>query len=406
MHFAAANGHANVTSLLLSHGANPDLQEKHGFTAEDVARQFDQVNVLTVLQLWRDTRQRELEEELARQGGTVASTSIGPGRLSRSDTDNASLSPSLRSFPGITSPLRSPLKFGKSSGSDAASIKSTSTARRLLGKPSMESLTTFGSKGKSKLAKALQTAAHGSTPTNNSSAAGLNVIRTFPAPPPLSLRQNPMGTSSIHSVSGTAPRHHLVSMEKASKSPLPAVFERATQQSFPNIRATLGMTPSSSSLSINRSLGGSSIKDLNDPYRFTRAKPSSSRTSLSSVFRSSSSRDRGSESISQPLSPAASSFFTEDYELERAERDAFLRADSREQRSDRDVSSGDETYMQLRLPPGHYQSTAHARDGSGEALPANAIRRPSIDVGATARSRAGSSSSAATTGSGRSYGMH
>ncbi|EIM79926.1 ankyrin, partial [Stereum hirsutum FP-91666 SS1] len=39
LHFAAANGHTNVVLLLLLHGARADRADKHGVTAEMVARQ-------------------------------------------------------------------------------------------------------------------------------------------------------------------------------------------------------------------------------------------------------------------------------------------------------------------------------------------------------------------------------
>ncbi|KAK9899598.1 ankyrin, partial [Cystobasidium minutum MCA 4210] len=43
LHFAAANGHAHIVSLLLSHGANPDATEKHGLKPEDLAREAGHV---------------------------------------------------------------------------------------------------------------------------------------------------------------------------------------------------------------------------------------------------------------------------------------------------------------------------------------------------------------------------
>lgn len=404
LHFAAANGHANVATLLLSCGANPDATEKHGLTAEDVAREHGQINVLTVLKLWKQPPDQA-------QASAHASTSA-LGTSARMDSDNISITPSVRSIRTTGSPTRS-LRGGSgtlspitAAGTPIAEATAIGHAtRRLLGKPSLDSLS---NKGK-KLAKATISAPY---------SAAANISRSFPAPPPLTLRQNPLkALSPITSQSSssnmlrqtTSPisphrQHHIVNLEKGRRPSLPSVFEKATNP-LPNIRTALGMTPTSSSFGLSRPhIGGNSSK-VNDPYHFGKAKRSSSRTSLSSVFRSSSSRDRnGSEPTSQPLSPAASSFFTGDDELETADREAFLRAD---RDRDRDVSSGDETYLTHLPPYGHYRShQQYHSEGqhSGSSVGGSAsVGQGSLESLQPGRSRAGSGSSAATTGSGRSY---
>ncbi|TFK23694.1 ankyrin, partial [Coprinopsis marcescibilis] len=43
LHFAAANGNTEVVTLLLLHGAHPDLEDKYGVTPEELARQYNWV---------------------------------------------------------------------------------------------------------------------------------------------------------------------------------------------------------------------------------------------------------------------------------------------------------------------------------------------------------------------------
>ena len=181
--------------------------------------------------------------------------------------------------------------------------------------------------------------------------------------------------------------HHIINMDKARRPSLPSVFEKAAHPSQ-SIKSALGMSPSNATFGKMRSQSSSHGDGLpNDPYHLGRSSRSTSKTSLSSVFRPNHTRDRDlrSEPTSQLISPAASSFFTADDELEMAERAAFLR-------TDKEASSGEETFQQPRqylfkepYPPGR-----------------RPLERRASAEGINGRSRAGSGSSATTAGSGRS----
>lgn len=181
--------------------------------------------------------------------------------------------------------------------------------------------------------------------------------------------------------------HHVINLDKSRRPSLPSVFEKAAHPSQ-SIKSALGLSSHSSSSRLG-SRGSSSGND-HDPYNLSRPHRSSSKTSLTGIFKPHHlhNKERSAESYnSQPLSPAASTFFTGDDELEQAERDMFMR---------NDASSGDE----LGHAPHPFTSMSSPRPGSGSQ---DHNRRTSMDGFSSVRSRAGSASSAATSQSNLSY---
>lgn len=412
LHFASANGHAHIVSLLLSHGANPDLTEKHGLTPEDLAREGGHVGVLTVFRLWK---QRGNEMSFTSIGGPTAQNLLGVGSSAsptggsganssngssgyQRDTSHQFLGRDLTrsSGPSIGS-AGSGGGGGSSAGnallSSAASIHSvaSSTGRKLLAKPSMDSISSRGKK----LAKAASNPNLAGLLSSNSSS-NANAQHQPPHPPylptstfaqaPVALRQNPskaLASYMSHGHGNTPLIHHVISLEKSRRPSLPSVFEKAAHPSQ-SIKQALGLTPTSGGNPFGHRSGSSSSRD-NDPYHLGRAHRSTSKNSLAGIFKHHHhNKERSAEAYSQPLSPAASTFFTGDDELEQAEREAFLRAD-------KDGESGEES-TQLGQP-----SYTQIRPGS------EGTRRTSNEGLTSARSRAGSASSAATSQSNRSY---
>lgn len=395
-------------SLLLSHGANIDLADKHGMTSEDLARDHQHLNVVSVLQLWQKNRAANHPDNS--DAASIRTTHESPTRKLLHSATSGSFR-DLKSTLTASHANNSSLSLASLAGSN-----SDRKGKKLLTKPSIESMT---NKGK-KLAKAASNpnlaglltgnhAAHAGSHGAQSSQNPYYIPLNQPGP---TLRQNPYIPNSSQPSSvmarqatlpafGPAHLHHIVNVDKARRPSLPSVFEKAAHPSQ-SIRQALGMTPSHSS----RSNGAPSIrrdsdsKD-NDPYHIGRPKRSSSKTSLSSVFRHGhASRDRGASehsTSSQPLSPAASSFFTGDDALEQADRDAFLRREGAG-----GTSSGEETQQQH-----HYHQLPHRYPGAGASSPIRGIsRRASAEglhqgsIRGSGRSRAGSNSSAATAGSG------
>ena len=368
-------------SLLLSHNAKPDLAEKHGLSPEDIARESGHANVLTVLRQWKQSEQAE---------GTTF-------RHSPDNADTFSLAPSTSSLRlSPTRRLQSNHISTKELRSVAANNSAGGNGKKLLTKPSLESIS---NKGK-KLAKAasnpnLAAFLSGHSSFTPSTPSPPTLAPNFPAPAPLTLRQNPSSSTMTHRQttlpSPTHPlMHHIINTDKARRPSLPSVFEKAAHPSQ-SFKSALGMTPTGASFAKSRSISSNHGEgSINDPYHIGRSNRSGSKTSLSSVFRTAhSSRDRiiRSDPLSQPLSPAASSFFTADDEIEEAERDAFLRMDQ-------EISSGEETYQ-------HHSSQDHFKE---PYLPKRNIpldRRASAE-GLHGRDRAGSTSSAATSASRRS----
>ena len=398
MHFAAANGHDKIVLLLLSHGADPSIAEKHGLTPEDLARQGGHQGVLSVLELWRQG-----DNSPQRRGSEDMDSALTVRR--GYESPNRQLQPSSSSVRDLR--VSSPnSKQGGQVASSSASIHSVSSARKLLSKPSLD---TISNKGK-KLAKAasnpnLAAFLHGQSSSAKSSPAystSNHPAHGF-APQPTALRQNPLRALSTTPTSlGTTPSqtmqrqatlptpaaphhiHHIINIDKARRPSLPSVFEKAAHPGQ-SLKTALGMTSTAGSGFSSGRSNASSGRDNNDPYRIGRPKRSGSRTSLTSVFRPGhQTRDRGSEGASQPLSPAASSFFTGDDELEQAERETFLRTGS-----ERGASTEDGYPQQL--SSNYPYSRQHPAPGGR------------LSDGYYGRSRAGSGSSAATTGSGRSY---
>ena len=308
----------------------------------------------------------------------------------------------------VSSSSFNPSAGGPRLASSAASMHSVaSTSKKISIKPSLESISLKGKK----LAKAASNpnlagllGGNGSSQHNShvTHTGAQNLASSF-APTPTALRQNPLrsashsaGTSGAHNMarqttvpglgSGVAPHiHQVINIDKARRPSLPSVFEKAAHPSQ-SIKQALGMTssvPSGTGGHSSRAGSASGGKE-HDPYNLVpRPRRSGSRTSLSSVFRHHG-KDRGSnDPISQPLSPAASSFFTGDDELEQAERDAFLRTNSVGD-AHRD-GSADEGYHQ-QLSSNYPYSRQYGNGAQGS------------------RARAGSGSSAATnnSGSGRS----
>ncbi|KAH9913473.1 uncharacterized protein BXZ73DRAFT_106947 [Epithele typhae] len=62
LHFAAANGHEHVVLTLLLHGAHPDRPDKHGVTAEGLARQNGYARCAELLSKWSHEKDKDLRE--------------------------------------------------------------------------------------------------------------------------------------------------------------------------------------------------------------------------------------------------------------------------------------------------------------------------------------------------------
>lgn len=378
LHFAAANGHAHIVSLLLSHGANPDATEKHGLTPEDLAREAGHVNVVTVFRLWK--QDQHATDNHSEAGGY-----------------NQYLGNELYSSPPSAS--GSGYSGGKLASS-AASIHSvaSTTGRKLLSKPSLDSIS---NKGK-RLAKAasnpnlagLLPLSSSSHPSNNAGPSSSHsppyALASSFAQPQVALRQNPSKALAkyIQNHPNAPLIHHVVNLDKSRRPSLPSVFEKAAHPSQ-SIKSALGLNSHSNSSRLG-SRGTSASSQDHDPYHLARPRRSSSKTSLTGLFKSHQhNKEKSAESYnSQPLSPAASTFFTGDDELEQAERDMFLRAD---QYSDNENGQPQYPFSGLPLPP--------SRPGTGN----QDSRRTSIDGFTSMRSRAGSASSAATSHSNISH---
>ncbi|KAJ7209651.1 hypothetical protein GGX14DRAFT_631286, partial [Mycena pura] len=62
LHFAAANGHTNIVRTLLLHGAHANRADKHGVTAEMLARQHGHDGCAEELRTWIFNKDRDLRE--------------------------------------------------------------------------------------------------------------------------------------------------------------------------------------------------------------------------------------------------------------------------------------------------------------------------------------------------------
>lgn len=281
--------------------------------------------------------------------------------------------------------------------SSAASIHSvaSTSGRKLLSKPSLDSIS---NKGK-KLAKAasnpnlagLLPSSSSSHSTNhagpsNSQSPPYTLASSF-AQPQVALRQNPSKALANYMQNHpNAPLiHHVINLDKSRRPSLPSVFEKAAHPSQ-SIKSALGLNSHNNNGRLG-GRGGSSSGNDHDPYHLARPHRSSSKTSLSGLFKTHQhNKEKSTESYnSQPLSPAVSTFFTGDDELEQAERDMFLRADAY---SD---NEGSQNHSPFGGPP--------TRPGTGSYE----NRRSSIEGFTSVRSRAGSASSAATSQSNVSY---
>lgn len=234
-----------------------------------------------------------------------------------------------------------------------------------------------------------------SSHSNNTAASSTHsppyMLASSFAQPQVALRQNP--TKALANYMQNHPNapliHHVINLDKSRRPSLPSVFEKAAHPSQ-SIKSALGLSSHSHSGRLgsrgNPSTGGND----HDPYHLSRPHRSTSKTSLSGMFRGHHhNKEKSAESYSsQPLSPAASTFFTGDDELEQAERDMFMR---------NDTGSGDDAG--IGHSPYPFTSSSETRPTTGS----HDHRRMSMEGFSSARSRAGSASSAATSQSNVSY---
>ncbi|KAK0461137.1 uncharacterized protein EV420DRAFT_1266976 [Desarmillaria tabescens] len=75
LHFAAANGNTNIVTALLLKGAHPDRCDKHGVTAEMLARQNGWLECAEVLKTWVQNKDKDLLEREAPAFDSVAESS-------------------------------------------------------------------------------------------------------------------------------------------------------------------------------------------------------------------------------------------------------------------------------------------------------------------------------------------
>lgn len=84
LHFAAANGNAEVIHLLLLHGAHPSRPDKHGVTPESLAMQNGWVECAQILREWTVNKDRDLREREGHVGTSnpsyPESSSVTPRR--------------------------------------------------------------------------------------------------------------------------------------------------------------------------------------------------------------------------------------------------------------------------------------------------------------------------------------
>jgi hypothetical protein len=74
LHFAAANGHADVVCTLLFHGAHADCADKHGVTLE-IARENGKESTADLFKEWLENIDKDSEEPGAEAGNASESES-------------------------------------------------------------------------------------------------------------------------------------------------------------------------------------------------------------------------------------------------------------------------------------------------------------------------------------------
>ncbi|KAK0212713.1 hypothetical protein DFS33DRAFT_59080 [Desarmillaria ectypa] len=88
LHFAAANGNTNIVTALLLKGAHPDRCDKHGVTAEMLARQNGWLECAEVLKTWVQNKDKDLlEREAPPLDGVAESSRSGRDRQGSFGTD-------------------------------------------------------------------------------------------------------------------------------------------------------------------------------------------------------------------------------------------------------------------------------------------------------------------------------
>ncbi|KAG7449559.1 uncharacterized protein BT62DRAFT_991743 [Guyanagaster necrorhizus] len=94
LHFAAANGNTNIVTTLLLKGAHPDRSDKHGVTAEMLARQNGWLECAEVLKTWMQNKDKDLLEREVH--GVAESSRSGRDRQGSFGTDIDALISSRR----------------------------------------------------------------------------------------------------------------------------------------------------------------------------------------------------------------------------------------------------------------------------------------------------------------------
>lgn len=87
LHFAAANGNTNIVTTLLLKGAHPDRCDKHGVTAEMLARQNGWLECAEVLKTWVQNKDKDLLEREAPSFDVAESSRLGRDRQGSFGTD-------------------------------------------------------------------------------------------------------------------------------------------------------------------------------------------------------------------------------------------------------------------------------------------------------------------------------
>jgi len=128
LHFAAANGHRSIVFLLLQAGARADIREKHGWTAEDVARTHGHVAIGDLLRdaavAQRDAPPELLQPTTSPTGGSLAAH---PVRALKRSLSRAASNPSLAmSALSPVAPSHSWMRSSRGSASSGSDVPTTS----------------------------------------------------------------------------------------------------------------------------------------------------------------------------------------------------------------------------------------------------------------------------------------
>ncbi|BGP57346.1 hypothetical protein JCM8202_002513 [Rhodotorula sphaerocarpa] len=152
LHFAAANGHTLVLSLLLSYGADPRIAEKHGATAEQIAAQNGFLDAADLLHTYA-VQLDEAAALLVEAEGNDDLGSISGSSRGGSGTERHRRRTSLRSLSGLRKKSSSQgtaaatMQVHAQRSFDALATKFAHHAHRGLGAASTSSLSVNSLKG-------------------------------------------------------------------------------------------------------------------------------------------------------------------------------------------------------------------------------------------------------------------